>query len=191
MKLDNKTSTISFAGRRFPAVCVICPPNGDQDPDNDWDRMLGGPGGPGTIDAPLRYQVLIPCENGILVGVEEFEGRDGYQIGLHARTCRLEPWDDQEIYIPHYVAIDHGELITRPDRDPRTRRIFVPPGVWHWDGAEPEWTAELIDRIDRMSFAQPPGPEVRLITLAEAERLYEEHRYNESSPVPGQAGGID
>ena len=169
MNPDLTTSTVTLAGRRFPATNAICPPTGPDDPDTELDRILAGHGGPGTVGASISFEVLIPAENGVLVAVE-LDDKYGYKMTLHSRTCRPEPWDDTEIMIPYFVSIVGSELVVN---QPRTRRgPFVPPvGVWRWDNADPEWIVEFIDRISRMPFTQPPGPEVRLISLAEAERL--------------------
>jgi hypothetical protein len=171
MNLDYTTSTVEIAGRRFPAANAVCPPTGPDDTDSERDRMLAGHGGPGTIGLSTSYEVLIPCENGVLVSVE-LDSKYGYKVSLHSRTCRSEPWDDTHIMIPCFVSIVGGNLVAEQHRNPRGG-LTVPSGPWRWDGAEPEWIVELIDRVGRMPFIQPPGPEVRLISLAEGDRLDE------------------
>lgn len=161
MKLDFDTSTVTIAGRRFPAVAAICPPVDDDDPGTDRDRMLGGHGGPGTTNMPVSDQVYIPCENGAFVAIEAVDGKPGYAITLHSRACQQTPWDDSHIWVPYFVGIDRAELIVQ-------ERLLDLTCPWRWEGAEPEWTVELIDRVNRMPFTQPPGPEVRLIPIAEA-----------------------
>ena len=165
MKLDYDTSTVTIDGRRFPTCCLICPPDDSDDPGSDRDRMLGGPGGPGITNT-MSYQAIIPCENGVLLAIEEFDDQPGYTVTLHARTCQETPWDDAHIWVPHIVAIDGGKLVAATD--PNKHLLRSP---WRWEGAEADWTAELVDRVNRMPFTQPPGPEMRLITLAEAREL--------------------
>ena len=90
MKTDIKTSTVTFAGRRFPAVNIICPALMIQvtDPGTDAERMLGGPWWSRHCQRARSYQVLIPCENGVLVGIEQYEDQMGYTVTLHARSCQ-------------------------------------------------------------------------------------------------------
>lgn len=170
MKLDIDSSTVVLAGRRFPAANAVCPPLGPDDTDSDRDRMLAGHGGPGIMGTATSYEVLIPCENGVLVSVEQYSDKVGYKVSLHSRACHHEPWDDQQILIPYFVSITYGELVAHANRNSRGA-VIAPTGVWRWDDAEPEWIVELIDRINKMPFTQPQGPQVRLITLAEAEQL--------------------
>ena len=169
MKLDYDSSTVVFAGHRFPAAIAVCPPMGPDDTDSERDRMMAGHGGPGVLGS-ISYEVLIPCENGVLVSVEQDQKLFSYKVTLHSRACHPEPWDDAEIMIPYFVSICDGELIANA-RHNRRGGVTLPSGVWRWDEAEPEWIAELIDRVGRMPFTQPAGPQVRLITLAEAEQL--------------------
>ena len=162
MKLEHATSTVVIADRRFPAVAVVCPPvAGSDDPGTDQDRTLGGHGGPGVTNT-VSDQVMIPCENGVLVGVEDFEDQPGYVVTLHARACQQQPWDDTHIWVPYFVAIAGGTLVAANNG---IHDMLDAP--WRWDGAEPEWTVELIDRVNRMPFTQPSGPEARLIPLSE------------------------
>jgi hypothetical protein len=162
VKLEHDTSTVVIDDRHFPAVAVICPPlEGDPDPGTDEDRMLGGHGGPGITNT-VSDQVYIPCENGVFVAVEDFENQPGYVITLHSRACLQQPWDNSRIWIPYSVSIVDGRLVATSDL------LSLSRAAWRWEGAEPEWTVELIDRVSRMPFTQPPGPEVRLIPLAEA-----------------------
>jgi hypothetical protein len=167
MNIDTLASTITIAGRRFPAACAICPPyEGDEDP--EVERMLGGPARPtvGSDKGKLSYQVMIPCENGVLVVVEWFETHpESFEIVLDARTCALscqEP--DRPLWLPHLVGIANSQITLPP-------RLAASPFHHWWSGAYPDWTIELIDRVSVMPFIQPEGPPVRLITLAEAERL--------------------
>ena len=105
--------------------------------------------------------MYIPCENGAFVAVETYEHKPGYAVTLHARACQQSPWDNTHLWIPYFVGIDHGKLVAQ--------ERFLDLGCpWRWDDAEADWIVELIDRVSRMPFDQPPGPEVRLIPLAEA-----------------------
>lgn len=168
MKLDVETSTVVIGGRRFPAIYIICPPGGADDPGSDYERMLGGTSGPGIMDLAVRHQVLIPCENGVLVAVEDYgDDKPGYEVSLLARTCQQQPWDDTFLWMPYFVVIDHGRLAAVINW--QRSRLHLP---WRWEDAEAEWLTELIDRVSRMPFTQPEGPAVRPIPLTEAqERL--------------------
>jgi hypothetical protein len=164
LDVDYDASTVTFGGRRFPAVCVICPPIEGQ-PDSEWDRMLGGRGSPtvGRAKGVVHHQVMIPCENGILVAVEAVNDREGFSVHLYSRASQLTSSNDI-LWLPYTVSLLDGGLAASW------------AGVWWWRDAEPEWTVELIDRVSRMPFTQPPGPQVRLITLAETRAIEAAHR---------------
>jgi len=141
--IDREASTVTIAGRRYPAVALICPQ--DTEPRPDRDRALAVGGG--------DQSVYIPAENGLLFRVEE--GRNERYHGLslepNARTCRQVEDYDGWMWLPWTIGVIDGVLV---------------PGAsncWYW--AEPEWVVETIDRLSRKSFMQPDGPLVQLVRL--------------------------
>lgn len=159
-----ETSTIRILDRHYPACCLICPPYGEDD-DPEYERMLGGPATP--VVADHAYQAMIPCENGLLVAIEWMKNDPSTcTIGLDARSCSINKFPDQrDLYLPYFVALHEGRLV--PLVRPRDGR-----GKVEWAGAEPDWAIEFIDRMAALPFEQPPGPQVRLITLQEAEDMW-------------------
>lgn len=154
MRADPATSTVTLADRRFPACCAVCPPYGD-DPSSPRSRLLGGV-------ARRSQQYFVPCENGVLVTVEEHDGAGGhYELGLLARTCTLNDRDpDGPLWLPHFVGLLGGALVSGVARS-----------TWYWSGAEPDWTCELVDRVAGLAFAEPDGPRVELVSVARAHEL--------------------
>lgn len=159
LDVDETASTVTISGRRFPACCVICPLAPGQT-DSEWDRMLGGRGAPtvGRAKGVIHHQVMIPCENGILVAVEAASDQDGLSVHLYSRASQLTTSNDI-LWLPYTVSLVDGRLAAS----------FA--GVWWWRDAEPEWVVEFIDWVSRMPFTQPPGPEMQIIDLATAEAL--------------------
>jgi hypothetical protein len=195
MLVDVASSTVTLAGRVFPACGLICPetapsvrvaridPAGTvigesiavrtvtmtingrtetfgQAPSSEWSRSLGGRHEP-TGD----WHVFIPCENGVLVSVEEGR-RNGEPAGLdimlyswHCTLDRSSSADPYPLFIPNIVSIRAGVITEEPVRGPF--------GVWSWDRAEDEWVAEHIARIAAMSTdLDRSGPRARAIPLA-------------------------
>lgn len=142
--IDRAASTAEIAGRRFPAVTVICPNHEDEDR-TKRDRALGAGGG--------DQCVYIPAENGLLLRVEEARNEKYHAISLdlHARSCELVWSVDEWIYLPWNVAVIDGKLVAGTSN------------FWSW--AEPEWVVETIDRLCRKPFMQPDGPLLEIVPL--------------------------
>lgn len=142
--IDRAASTAEIAGRRFPAVTVICP-NYEGEDRTERDRALAAGGG--------DQSVYIPAENGLLLRVEEAENEKYHGIGmdLHARTCEAVWSVDEYVYLPWSVGLVDGAL------------VHGTSNFWSW--AEPDWVVETIDRLSRKPFTQPDGPLMDLVPL--------------------------
>ena len=169
MILDFQRSLVTIAGRRLPAIGLLCP-SVEGDDSEPADHMLGGPGGPGELNLPRTDQVYIPLENGVIVALErEQDGPELYSVSLWSRTCELTRQTNVEghdLFIPISVHIVDGVLTATPAKDRRLR------GLFQWSKAEPDWTVEFIDRLARMPFTPPDGPQVTPISLAATYELF-------------------
>lgn len=146
--LDRDASTVTIAGRTFPAVGLICPPIDGQDYD-DQDRTLGA----GRAD----QSAYIPAENGVLFRVEygENERYRGLSLDLNARVCEKAWSVDEWLYLPASVVIRAGQLVGG---------CHV-RGIGSWYFAEPDWVVETIDRLSRRPYTEPEGEPARLVRL--------------------------
>lgn len=146
---------LELAGRRFPTVGLICP----ESPSNtdEYDRAMGL--------VPTDTVWYIPVENGVLVHLEKDDEGD-WHVYLYARACEQDPFcravDEPPIWLPIPVCIYEGELQARPS--PWRPKEDAP---WYWDHAEESWLCEHLDRISRMHFKQPEGPQVQLVSRSE------------------------
>ena len=115
------------------------------------DRALGWAGDRGR-------SAYVPAENGVLFRVELDDDDETLTLCMDARTCRrdYDPNDGSWLWLPHSVYLVDGTLVAE-DRSLR--------GIFCWRGAEPEWVVETIDRLSLRPFAQPEGPEMRLVHL--------------------------
>lgn len=142
--IDRAASTVEIAGRRFPAVALICPLADDHE-ESEADRALGSGGG--------DQSVYIPAENGLLFQVQEQRNERYHGIDLYpsARTCEQVHSNDEWLWLPWSVAVIKGRLVAGKSN------------VWCW--AEAEWVVETIVRLSRLPFTQPEGPPVQLVSL--------------------------
>jgi hypothetical protein len=148
--IDRTASTVEIAGRRFPAVGLICPPEDDRPQESERDRALAAGGG--------DQSVYVPAENGVLFRVEEGrnEHHHGLSLDINARTCRRYYSGGEWLWLPCDVAVIDGELL---------------PGSWsNWYWAEPDWVVETIDRLSHKPFTQPDGPLCQLVRLDHFEQ---------------------
>lgn len=157
MIVDLDTSTVTIAGRRFPACGLICPLVDGYD-DSRADRLLGSRYGPGVLNDPA-WHVMIPAENGVLVSVEQYDSTDVAAVALYARTCHLAhpPVADPPLWLPQDLTICNGRIVAATFH-------FVS----RWQGAEPDWVVEFIDRVGRYPYREPPGPRAELVRYADS-----------------------
>ncbi len=168
LEVDIDTSTVEFAGRRFPAVGLVCPTHPDENPDAKTRAMrtLGGPYG----IHHTKTEVYIPCENGLLVSVD-----DGRFLKLTVTLYVLECYESTDFsrhrgWLPAWVRLAGGQL--KAEDFLRSRKPV--PGNWFWDDADPEWTVELIDRISRFPLENAlDGPPCEVVKLDELWALRE------------------
>jgi hypothetical protein len=168
MEFDLKASTVKLGGRHFPAVGLLCPPvEGHEEPPDQ--RLLGGPSiQPNPAQLGPRVEVYVPAENGVLIELSQYEVRRGgltLSIHLYARTCTLIE-SQNPLWLPQRLSVFGGRIARETDN-------FLHSGWWAWDNAEPEWACEHIDRLSKMAYDQPDGPQVELINLAKAWQLME------------------
>lgn len=156
---------IEIAGRMFPAVGVVCPQVEGEPFLDDVSRSMGVLAGDDAV--------YIPHENGLLVEVVATGDPKGstYQIQTYAAVCEPDPFGHHSegplLYLPMMVCLDveARRLVpwgrTPVDRYPARRGSW--PGVWYWQGAEPDWAAEHIARLATYPLDLPPGPRVTLV----------------------------
>ena len=155
---------VAIAGRRFPAVGLICPQVEGDEVLSDEDRSLGL--------SPGDEAHYVPTENGLLVEVSPMgEGREHLlHLMVRARTCELfvEPipgGQPERLWTPWLLGLLDGRLVPVPSV---ACGVVVPPRpTWWWANAEPEWVVEHIDRLSRMPLVPPAGPEARLVSPSE------------------------
>ena len=147
ISIDRTASTVTIAGRTFPAVALICPPLDGDDTYSDHERTLASGGG--------DQSAYIPAENGVLFGVDygENERYRGLSLDLRARTCERVWSVDEWLYLPHDVSLLGGRLVPGDQ------------GVHSWMWAEPGWVVETIDRLSRRPYQEPEGESARLVRL--------------------------
>lgn len=157
MNVDYEASTVTLAGRTFPAVGLICPQDGDVK--DRHSRLLGGPIG------RAGFQAVIPAENGVITVIEVTAGRPAVDVALWAATCDLNTFpNDSPKWLPVQLCIARRAIGRIP---------FRPRGVeWQWNGADPEWVVEFIDRVSRLPFDEPGGPRCEMIRLSEVLSLW-------------------
>lgn len=143
LELDVATSTIVLAGYRFPACGLRCPLDEDW-PYTDDQRVL--------VDiTTLDENVYVPMESGALINIERF-ANDGINARLYARTCEHQTVGSETLWLPHSLQLEG-------------RRVVV--GWQEWQGCEPEWLVEHIDRVATYSYDEPPGPACELLLLSD------------------------
>lgn len=158
---------LELDGRRFPTVALICPQvEGQEPPDSEEDRSLGL-----TACDTVRF---IPAENGLLIEVEPMGAtRPGlFVVHLRARSCYEYPDSDgTRLWLPQLVSLVDGRLVAGPELSPMVR--YREGRDW-WGSAEPDWICEHIDRMARLPFTQPPGPEVELVSRSDWAATHDE-----------------
>lgn len=190
LKVDLDASTMKLGERWFPAVGLVTPV-GPQDPPDEppGERLLGGPTRiPNQVGLTWGGEVYVPCENGLLVEIGWGE-RDrkcvGLYVHLYNRHCELRMPDnpaDLPIWIPKRMHLHERRLII--DQPPwRSGRGWVlTPGLWEWGPAEPEWVAELLDRLSRLPLEETDGPQADLVRLAEVWEMVGERPTARAEP---------
>lgn len=158
MNINVASSIVEIGGRTFPACVLVCPPYGDNDHTTEQERVLGGRGGGTKLVPAFSDYIYVPCENGILVEIEQAQDQLGYEVTLRCPTCSPVLSDALPIFIPETVAL----VGHRPVAQPRPHR----QGITTWRNGEGEWVAELIERVSKMEFFIPPGPRVTLKPLS-------------------------
>ena len=165
MTVDFDASTVTLAGRRFPAVGVIVP-DGPGDSEPRHLRYLGGPARyPNEVGEDSRGDFYVPCENGVLVEIGWYENRAGQQTleaHIYSRHCHVDRYpSDAPLWLPHKMGVVNGnELVSIEGR-----ALYI--ATWEWPGAYPEWLGEFLDRVSRMEAEKLDGPEVELISVRE------------------------
>lgn len=166
--VDLDTSTLTLAGRRLPAVGVVCPIG--PGPDNSRPERTLSALNAGHEPFP-HIEVVVPTENGVLVQLAWFKDRPGLIVQLGARTCELTPSDDDPIWLPIPLAVVAGR-IEATSRTDLGKYLLVKHLIWR--DAEPDWVVEHIDRVARLPYDEPPGPRVELVRLGELPALQAE-----------------
>lgn len=154
-------TALHLAGRRFPVVGLIYP--------SDGETYCGHDYGHGPHEGPRersRYQRsigddrngwYIPCENGLLILVENEwfrSGRWALSVALYSRHCSLMVDScGCSMCLP-------ASMLTLDGR--------IGPSAFglrghYWSDADPEWAVELIDRVSVMPVDEPDGPIVEII----------------------------
>ena len=141
--LDLDRSTLTFAGRPWPVVAVVCPDEGSER--SVSERTLGS-------DLASFY---IPLENGLLVNLDLSER--GWEMWVNSRHCAPEP---MEGYLLPLIMVVNGRVV---------RRIG---GKCHWSRVEPEWVNEFIERLMTFEVEPQDGPTVTLQPLGPAYEAF-------------------
>lgn len=116
-----------IAGVGF-GICMMLPPVRYEHDQDTWDGV--GPDG--------GWDVLVPTENGALVGV----GYDPGSYGMGLTVFLLLPWwSTTQRDMPCFATIQGSHIVADPAQ-PYTFGI--------WTGCEPEWMAEHISRLARL-----------------------------------------
>lgn len=166
ISVDIAHSTVTIAGRRWPAVCLLCP-QWETEPETDWNRTLGD-----TVPSKIggSWEVFVPLENGLLVEVTvNVNPRSRLNVALYVAACYLDARDfgsaDPPIWLPLAAGMVGKDVVigTGSMRDRQSR----------WIGADPEWINELIDRLasKHVPMADMSNPRAKLISLSESARL--------------------
>lgn len=168
---DFDHSMVYIAGVGFPAVTVgynICEPVGDSEacrrcasrsPQGGCVSGLESRTDDSSLDR--GWEFAVPTENGALVVVEYTQlapvhgGGMGLIVWLHSRF--------------QHMGVDGGWVSTylnllgkRLLRGDPVRCL----GSWTWDAVEPDWLAELIQRIAKLPVEPPlPPDDERPVTL--------------------------
>lgn len=158
------TSTVTINGRRFPAVAVITPIDGSPNRTR-YDRLLGPPS-----------CVYIPCENGVMIGVERDEFLPEYSVWLSAHQCSLDFFDHQPSLFPTFMEIRARALVPVLN--------FRALGPFSWSGASSEWLVEHIDRVGRLPCTLPDGPLVTVLSLKAADEIVRRHNSHHRGSNP-------
>src|SRR5688500_1054072 len=140
---------VTIADVVFPCVTIICPPHERDklsrvvDDNHPWHYALPS----------SETEVWVPCENGLLVHVEEYAVDSKYfRLGL-LQVNTWFPWciEDEEFryiaesedayWTPMAATFVDGTFIPEP-----TSANAVVRGRWLHMECEPEWVAESIQR---------------------------------------------
>lgn len=155
---------LHLVGRRFPAVGLICPTEGETICAADAvvrRRRSGAPWYQYSLGCD-QTGWYVPCENGALVDVGNRDRGPLVDVHLYSRHCRLnrEPCGCA-IWLPISMGIARGHLVSNECSD----------ALGAWIGAEPEWAVELIDRVSLLPVLEPDGP---LATPVSVEAIREQ-----------------
>jgi hypothetical protein len=169
LKIDYEASTVEISGRSFPTIGLVRPTHPKElVPSSRGDHCLGGPSG---HSAPAKikptFQVIIPCENEVLVFLETHYGGDVFDISLMHQRCVPYRSQGDTIYLPTFIFLTGNVLCPEGKSTPKKHRVS-------WHEAEPEWTVELINRVSKMTFLKfylPDGPDAEMIKLHELMNL--------------------
>lgn len=160
MDFDIAASTVTIAGRIFPAVGLICPTVDGLDA-SPLDRLLGDTADWGDKAEPYAF---VPCENGILIELTQDAGDGTYEVQLVAHQCVYHDFGGPQ-WTPRTMEVDGDRIVLFNGRS---------KAPWLWEHAEPDWLADHIDRMSRKTVIIPAGPRVQPIPLAEVSRLWRE-----------------
>jgi hypothetical protein len=144
IELDIATSTVVIDGKRFPAVCIL-----SQDGEGFWS-------GRSPRESPF-WSLDIPLENGAIVSVScdpKVDGGSNLVLHLHYPRWIIGP---DGAYEQAFGAVHQGEIQPSGSLDLS--------GTWYWEDCDPEWIAEHLIRLSRMSARPCGGQPVKMVRL--------------------------
>lgn len=158
IELDEATSTVTIAGRRFPACVMLCPLNDEDEVVSDWDRALGA-------GSNLMTEALIPMENGVVFHVEQNLSDGRVWCRMDAVTCTLVQYvrfsdEDRDMWVPHQLGVHVCGADTH----------LCEGAFTVWQDCELWWVVEQVDRVSAMHVRAPPGPRCELVPLGSVQR---------------------
>ena len=175
MTVDFDTSTVTLAGRRFPAVGIIVPNTPGEVEEPRHLRYLSGPARfPNEVDRAAergRGDFHVPCENGVLVEIGWYENRANrmvLELHVYSRNCTLHTFPvDTPLYLPYKMGAIGNRLVS-------IEGPALYTATWEWQEADPEWVGEFLDRVSRMEPEKLDGPEVEVISISDLWELVAE-----------------
>ena len=150
--IDATSSTVTIAGRTWPACSLVCPQHERDEPRDRWSHTLDV----GSSDYQL--DVYVPSESGVIVELTVFQ-RDGHwriDLACVSRYCIEVGHAGDWCWLPAGLKV--ASNIAYGGR--RASR---------WHDCDPEWVNEHIDRLFRMDVDVSliaANPTVDLIPVA-------------------------
>jgi hypothetical protein len=174
IEVDVARSTVTIAGRVWPACALVCPPHTPgsdglpppADSDTEWNRMLGaGPShGPRVGGC---WEVFVPLENGLYVELQVFPDEARIDMTLALAVCAPEGWPDRDAtcWLPVTARIERCAVV-------------IDQRCTAWQRCDLDWINETIERAGHarnLSGFLLDDARAKPITLGKAHALDVEH----------------